>query len=209
MFGISSFALFVSAAAIFAFTPGPGIIYIFTRSLKGGRHEGVTSALGTSAGGFGHVLIVGAGLSTILATSVFVFNLIKYAGAVYLLYLGFQAIRKFKKVESNISTEGNSTKRFFYQGFMNEVLNPKTPLFFSAFVPQFIDPSGSFLLQFILLGCTSVLLNLSADLLVATFVGSMGSKLKTSSMFLKRQRSFSGWTLIGLGVYTALSGQKQ
>jgi threonine/homoserine/homoserine lactone efflux protein len=208
MFEFSSFVLFVSAAAVFAFTPGPGIIYIFTRSLKGGRHEGVTSALGTSAGGFGHVIIVAAGLSTILATSVFVFNLIKYAGAIYLLYLGFQAIRKINKPEPDISAEDNTTKRFFYQGFMNEVLNPKTPLFFSAFVPQFINPSGNFLLQFILLGCTSVLLNLSADLIVATFVGSMGSKLKSSSIFLKRQRSFSGWTLVGLGVYTALSGQK-
>ena len=208
MFEFSSFVLFVSAAVVFAFTPGPGIIYIFTRSLKGGRHEGVTSALGTSAGGFSHVIIVAAGLSTILATSVFVFNLIKYAGAIYLLYLGFQAIRNLNKHEQDISTDGNTTKRFFYQGFMNEVLNPKTPLFFSAFVPQFINPSGNFLLQFILLGCTSVLLNLSADLLVATFVGSMGSKLKSSSVFMKRQRSFSGWTLIGLGVYTALSGQK-
>ena len=208
MFEFSSFVLFASAAAVFAFTPGPGIIYIFTRSLKGGRHEGVTSALGTAVGGFGHVMIVSAGLSTILATSVFVFNLIKYAGAIYLLYLGFQAIHKFNKAEPDIPTESNTTKRFFYQGFMNEVLNPKTPLFFSAFVPQFINPSGSFILQFILLGCTSVLLNLSADLLVATFVGSMGSKLKSSSVFMKRQRSFSGWTLIGLGVYTALSGQK-
>jgi threonine/homoserine/homoserine lactone efflux protein len=208
MFEFSSFVLFVSAAAVFAFTPGPGIIYIFTRSLKGGRHEGVTSALGTSAGGFSHVIIVAAGLSTILATSFFVFNLIKYAGAIYLLYLGFQAIRNLNKHEQDISTDGNTTKRFFYQGFMNEVLNPKTPLFFSAFVPQFINPSGNFLLQFILLGCTSVLLNLSADLTVATFVGSMGSKLKSSSIFLKRQRSFSGWTLVGLGVYTALSGQK-
>jgi threonine/homoserine/homoserine lactone efflux protein len=208
MFELSSFALFVSAAAIFAFTPGPGIIYIFTRSLKGGRHEGVTSALGTSAGGFSHVIIVAAGLSTILATSVFVFNLIKYAGAIYLLYLGFQAIRNLNKHEQDICTDGNTTKRFFYQGFMNEVLNPKTPLFFSAFVPQFINPSGNFLLQFILLGCTSVLLNLSADITVATFVGSMGSKLKSSSIFLKRQRSFSGWALVGLGVYTALSGQK-
>ncbi len=208
MFELSSFVLFVSAAAVFAFTPGPGIIYIFTRSLKGGRHEGVTSALGTFAGGFGHVILVAVGLSTILATSVLLFNFIKYAGAVYLFYLGFQAIRKINKPEPDISAEDNTTKRFFYQGFMNEVLNPKTPLFFSAFVPQFINPSGNFLLQFILLGCTSVLLNLSADLIVATFVGSMGSKLKSSSIFLKRQRSFSGWTLISLGIYTALTGQK-
>ncbi len=208
MFEISSFALYVSAAALFAFTPGPGIIYIFTRSLKGGRHEGITSAIGTSFGGFSHVVFVAVGLSTILAASALAFNIIKYAGAIYLFYLGFRSIYSFNKKESDIPGGENCTRRFLYQGFMNELLNPKTPLFFSAFVPQFINPSGNFIPQFILLGCTSVILNLSADLIVASFVGALGNKLKTSLLSHKRQGSFSGLILMALGVFTALSGQK-
>jgi threonine/homoserine/homoserine lactone efflux protein len=209
MFEISSFALFISAAAIFAFTPGPGIIYIFTRSLKGGRHEGITSAIGTSIGGFGHVLFVVAGLSTILTASALAFNIIKYAGAIYLFYLWFRSLYNFNKVESDIPVEENCTRRFLHQGFMNELLNPKTPLFFSAFVPQFINPAGNFILQFILLGCTSVILNLSADLIVASFIGSIGKKLKTSLLSHRRQGSISGLVLIGLGIFTALPGQKK
>ncbi len=206
MFELSTFVFFVSAAVIFAFTPGPGIIYIFTRSLKGGRKEGVTSAIGTALGGFGHVAIVAIGLSTILSSSVVVFNIIKYAGAIYLFYLGFKAFHNSNKPKFNVPAEGNYTRKFLYQGFMNEVLNPKTPLFFSAFVPQFINPSGNFMLQFILLGCTSVLLNLSADLIVATFIGSIGRMFKSISIFQGRQGSLSGWILMGLSVYTALSG---
>ena len=208
MIELSSFVLFVSAAAIFAFTPGPGIIYIFTRSLKGGRNEGITSAIGTSIGGLGHVLIVAVGLLTILETSAAAFNIIKYAGAFYLFYLGIRTLRNHNNIESNIPAKGKSTREFLYQGFINEVLNPKTPLFFSTFVPQFINPDGNFMLQFILLGCTSVLLNLSADLVVATFVGTIGRKLNSYSISTRGRFSFSGWILIGLSAYTAISGQK-
>jgi threonine/homoserine/homoserine lactone efflux protein len=208
MFVISSFVLFLSAAAIFAFTPGPGIIYIFTRSLRGGRYEGIISAIGTSIGGFSHVIFVAVGLSTILAASVLTFNIIKYAGAIYLFYLGFRSIYNFNKIEPVIPIEINCTRRYLYQGFMNELLNPKTPLFFSAFVPQFINPAGNFILQFILLGCTSVILNLSADLIVASFIGFIGKKLKTNSLTQVKNGSFSGFILMALGVFTALSGQK-
>ena len=205
----SSFFFFLTAAAIFAITPGPGILYIFTRSLKGGRREGTMSAIGTAAGGAGHVVVVALGLSTVLATSVAVFNILKYAGAVYLVYLGIRALRYSGESRPSVSAEPVTTARVFFQGFMNEVLNPKTPLFFLAFIPQFIDPGGVVIVQFMALGFISVLLNLIADLLVATLVGPIGQRLTTSAQFRNGQRVVSGWTLIGLGAYIAAGGQKQ
>jgi threonine/homoserine/homoserine lactone efflux protein len=90
---------------------------------------------------------------------------------------------------------------------MNEVLNPKTPLFFLAFIPQFINPHGRAMLQFMLLGCISVLLNLSADVMVAVVAGPIGQRLKESVRFRRGQRVFSGCSLIGLGTYVAVAGE--
>jgi threonine/homoserine/homoserine lactone efflux protein len=153
------FALFVSAAAVLALTPGPGILYVLGRTLHGGRREGVLSALGTFVGGSVHLLAAAFGLSAILATSATAFEIVRYAGASYLIYLGISMIRN-RRAKMTAQIEGDRSQRNFLHGIATEVLNPKTALFFLSFLPQFVLPAkGHITLQFLFLGAISVSLN--------------------------------------------------
>lgn len=202
----ASLTLYLSAAFVLAITPGPGIFYVLTRSLKGGRAEGYFSALGTALGGLFHVLAAALGLSAILATSALAFSLVKYAGAAYLIYLGITTLlRHDESLEVDVEITSNN-KRAFYQGILTEMLNPKTALFFLAFIPQFINPDGVIVTQFIILGTISVCMNTSADIVVATLAGPIGHQLKTRPMLRKGQRIFTGTSLIALGAYVAFAG---
>jgi threonine/homoserine/homoserine lactone efflux protein len=194
------FSLFLAAAFLLAITPGPGIFYVLARTLAGGRKEGTLSSLGTFVGGLVHVLAAAFGLSAILAASAFAFGVVKYAGAAYLIYLGIRMIR-----DRNANDDGVSIRRTrspFIQGIWTEVLNPKTALFFLAFLPQFVSPAkGHLILQFAVLGSLSVMLNTSADLVVATFAGFFSERLRANRKLQRRQRVASGMGMIGLGVY--------
>jgi threonine/homoserine/homoserine lactone efflux protein len=201
----AAFALFFTAALILAVTPGPGIFYVLTRSINGGRREGIVSAGGTAIGGLVHVFGAALGLSAILATSAIAFGVIKYAGATYLIYLG---IRTLMSRDEHVMIDGDqsrSTRRAFLQGITTEILNPKTALFFLAFIPQFIDPQGVIVLQFILLGCISVALNTGVDIVVAALADPIGHWLRNSVKFRRGQRMFSGCGLIALGAYVAVA----
>jgi len=161
--------VFLAAATLLAVTPGPGIFYVLTRTLAGGRREGILSALGTFAGGLIHVVAAGLGLSAVLAASATAFAAIKYAGALYLFWLGVRMVRSrnMPMDEASASTESSHA---FRQGIATEVLNPKTALFFLSFLPQFVNPQlGHVVIQFLLLGVMSVSLNTTADLLVVSF----------------------------------------
>ncbi len=206
---LASFSVFLVAATLLAITPGPGIFYVLTRSLKGGRMEGISSALGTALGGMVHVLAAALGISVILAASAFAFNLLKYLGAAYLIYLGLKTIFATDAVleTSKVTTKGAA--KAFRQGIVVEALNPKTALFFLAFIPQFINPDGIVFLQFIILGLTSVALNTTADFVVAALAGPIGKRLKASPKLRARQRYFTGAGLIALGGYVALTGDKE
>jgi threonine/homoserine/homoserine lactone efflux protein len=198
----SRFSIFLSAAVVLAITPGPGIFYVLARSLRGGRREGVLSAAGTFLGGLVHVAGAAFGLSAILAASAIAFQTVKYAGAAYLIYLGYQMIRS-RQQEMNDSDPGVSGGTFA-QGVMTEVLNPKTALFFLSFIPQFVSvQQGHVAAQFLMLGAISVTLNTCADVLVACFAGPLGARMKRSAKLRSRQRAASGVAMIGLGVYVA------
>jgi threonine/homoserine/homoserine lactone efflux protein len=205
----ATFGLFFTAALMLAITPGPGIFYVLTRSIKGGRREGYTSALGTAVGGLFHVVAAALGVSALLATSALAFTVVKYAGAAYLVYLGIRTLLSKEESFDIEADDAPKTNRAFYQGILTEMLNPKTALFFLAFIPQFINPNGPVVLEFILLGCISVTLNTSADLIVATLAGPIGQQLRQRVTMRKVQRLFSGWGLIALGGYVALSGGEQ
>jgi threonine/homoserine/homoserine lactone efflux protein len=202
----TNFLLFFSAALILAVTPGPGIFYVMTRSLKGGRREGIASALGTAVGGMGHVIAAALGLSVVLATSAVAFAVVKYAGAAYLVYLGIKTLLRDDELPTASSVTVTGHRRAFVQGIGVEVLNPKTALFFLAFIPQFIDVNGIVYLQFMLLGTISVLLNTSADFVVAALAGPIGERLQASQRLRSSQRFVTGSGLIALGGYVALTG---
>ena len=202
------FSAFLAAAVLLAITPGPGIFYVLARSIKGGRSEGYTSAAGTAVGGLFHVGAAALGLSAVLATSAELFAVIKYLGAAYLIYLGVRALLSQEETPGG-EVDSTRGKRAFYQGVTTEALNPKTALFFLAFIPQFINPHGIVVLQFILLGSISVLLNTSVDLVVVTLAGPIGTQLQQRRRLQQGQRWFSGLSLIALGAYVALAGEQK
>ncbi len=136
--------------------------------------------------------------------------MVKYVGAAYLIYLGLKTLVSRDTVSINSNPRVKSQRRgsAFYQGIITEVLNPKTALFFLAFIPQFIDvENGNVFTQFLILGLITDLLNLAVDFTVATFAGPMGQQLSTSYRFRQGQRITSGCTLIGLGAYVAVADQ--
>jgi threonine/homoserine/homoserine lactone efflux protein len=200
------FLVFLGAALILAITPGPGIFYVLARSLRGGRKEGMLSAAGTFLGGLVHVAAAAFGLSAILAASAIAFETVRYAGAAYLIYLGYRMIRSRHEAEAldpALDSEGAS-RGTFVQGVVTEVLNPKTALFFLSFIPQFVSlREGHAAAQFLTLGAISVTLNTCADLLVACFAGPLGARMKRNAKLRSRQRAASGAAMIGLGVYVA------
>lgn len=195
--------VFLTAAVVLAATPGPGIFYVLARSLHGGRREGVLSAAGTFVGGLVHVAAAALGLSAILAASAIAFDTVRYAGALYLIYLGWRMIRgRNADVDSpELKASGRDT---LWQGVTTEVLNPKTALFFLSFIPQFVSVrEGHVAVQFLMLGAISVTLNTTADLVVAYFAGPLGARMRRSSKLRSRQRATSGAGMIGLGIYVA------
>jgi threonine/homoserine/homoserine lactone efflux protein len=196
--------VFLSAALVLAITPGPGIFYVLARSLRGGRREGVLSAAGTFLGGMVHVGAAAFGLSAILAASAIAFETVRYAGAAYLIYLGYRMIRSRHEGMNDFEVEASARRNTLVQGVMTEVLNPKTALFFLSFIPQFVSiQQGHVATQFLLLGAISVTLNTCADIVVACFAGPLGSRMKRSATLRSRQRTASGAAMIGLGVYVA------
>jgi threonine/homoserine/homoserine lactone efflux protein len=202
------FVLFLVAATLLAIAPGPGMLYVLARSLAGGRREGMLSAGGTFFGGLVHVIAAATGLSIVLATSATAFALVKYAGAGYLIYLGIRMIVS-ARTEPEITTLLLQARRSpFWQGIATEVLNPKTAIFFLAFIPQFVNRSSGSFHQFVLLGTISVTLNTCADLLVIVLAAPIGQRLRASAVLRRRQRSVTGLALMGLGAYVAFSDTK-
>lgn len=202
MFQGTHFLLFGAAALVLAVTPGPGMLYVLGRTVNGGRREGVLSSLGTFAGGSIHVLAAALGLSAILATSATAFQVVRYAGAAYLIYLGTAMIRSRNLAPQSAMNKGGGASRPFLQGITTEVLNPKTALFFLSFIPQFVSMArGHVTLQFLILGTVSVTLNTCADLVVVMSASALARRLKGDARFARRQRTASGVGMIGLGIY--------
>src|SRR5579859_2550430 len=194
--------IFCTAALLLAISPGPGMLYVLARSLQGGRRVGLASSFGTALGGLCHVVAAALGLSLILAQSALAFALVKYLGAAYLVYLG---VKTLLAKEEGLPIESAPAKGSpFWQGVLTEVLNPKTALFFLAFIPQFVDHDAPLVPQFLLLGAISVTLNTSADLAVVLATVPLSRRLKESAVWRRRQRKATGAVLVGLGTYVAV-----
>jgi len=208
MINSHQFSLFLVAATLLAIAPGPGMLYVLARTVAGGRREGVLSSLGTFLGGLVHVVAAATGLSIVLATSAIAFATVKYVGAAYLVYLGVRMVISAcsaNDIELPISS-GRVRRNPFWQGIATEVLNPKTAIFFLAFIPQFVSrTSGGVFWQFLFLGAISVALNTGCDLIVTFMAAPIGARLRSSVVLRRRQRMATGLTLIGLGAYVAVS----
>jgi threonine/homoserine/homoserine lactone efflux protein len=201
----AKFILFLSAALMLAVMPGPGTLYVLGRTLNGGRREGINSALGTFLGGLVHAVAAAVGLSALLVESATAFQIVRYAGAAYLIYLGIAMVRNrhLRLAESDIPMRNDHQSLF--QGITTEILNPKTALFFLSFIPQFIVPEkGHTALQFLALGAISVALNTAVDLVVLFFAAALARRLQCSQSFNTKQRTASGLGMIGLGLYVGI-----
>jgi threonine/homoserine/homoserine lactone efflux protein len=203
--GGSNFPLFLLAAVVIAAVPGPGIFYVAARTLSGGKQAGIASTFGTALGGLVHVIAGGLGVSAIILASAELFAVLKFAGAFYLVWLG---IRTFREAGELVAPQADTVggQRAFREGVLVEALNPKTAAFFLAFVPQFIDPAGSYpALQFMALGLISVTLNTLADVIVVMMAASANAGLARRPHLLRRLRQGSGLFIGGLGISLALA----
>ena len=212
----STWLIFLGASFSLALAPGPGMLYVLSRTMSGGKSIGLASTFGTAIGGFLHVIAAALGVSAILASSALAFTLIKWIGAAFLIFLGlkmlvsaFLAKAQKQPILASSSVEKNSkqdVKSAFCQGILAEALNPKTAIFFLAFIPQFIDSgSGAVFLQFMFLGTLVVVINTLPDFLIVAFAKPVERLWNSSQSFRFYQQLLSGSTLIALGSYLALS----
>jgi threonine/homoserine/homoserine lactone efflux protein len=205
----SRLVVFVLAALALLIVPGPAVLYVVTRSIHQGRRAGITSVLGIHVGTLVHIAAATAGLSALIVSSAVAFTAVKAAGAVYLVGLGLWTIFA-RRAEPEVALGGEKAlKRVFAQGIVVNVLNPKTALFFLAFLPQFVDPNAPHpAVEVAFLGLLFAVLGLVTDSIWALAAGTAGGVLRRSTRFVKVQRYVTGSVYIGLGVATALVGSE-
>jgi len=210
MLDTTSLGLFLVAAFVILVTPGPAVLYIIARSVDQGRLAGIVSTLGVGVGTLFHVAAAALGLSALLASSAMAFGVLKYLGAAYLIYLGIRKLMERDPDATRRARLPESLGRIFWQGVVVNVLNPKTALFFLAFLPQFVDiDRGLAAVQMLVLGLIFVAMGILSDGVWALFAGSAGSWLKSHGGFLHTQRYFAGSVFIALGLIVAVSGQSR
>jgi threonine/homoserine/homoserine lactone efflux protein len=206
MLDLHSLMLFVVAAVIILVVPGPAVLYITARSMDQGRLAGFVSVLGVATGSVVHVVAAALGLSALLLSSAVAFSVVKYLGAAYLVYLGIRKLMVREELQTVEARSGQKLSRIFLQGIVVNVLNPKTALFFFAFIPQFVDPArGSVALQIMLLGGLFAIMGVFSDGTYAVLAGTLGQWLKGNLKVLRAQRYFAGSVYIGLGLTTAFA----
>lgn len=199
---------FLVASLVLAVTPGPGVVYVLARTLAQGRRAGLASVAGVALGNLGNAVGASLGLAALFALSSAAFDLVRYAGAAYLVWLGLRALRRSAPAPAVAGFDAPAFGRIFRDGFLVALLNPKTALFFAAFLPQFIDPARAAVAQSVLFGAAFVAVAAATDT-AYVLVASMAARR------LGRRGSAPGWgrwatalTFIGLGLATAASGTR-
>ena len=200
--------VFVVAALALLVVPGPAVLYIVARSIHQGRRAGLASVLGIHVGTLVHIAAATLGLSALIVSSAVGFTAVKIAGAVYLVGLGLWTLFSRTAETEEIALGGGANlRRAFAQGIVVNVLNPKTALFFLAFLPQFVDPNAPHpALQIAFLGLTFAVLGMLTDSVWALAAGTAGGVLRRSRRFVTTQRYVTGTVYVGLGVATAFAG---
>jgi len=205
----SNFLLFALASLALNLTPGADMLYVATQSTSRGVKAGIVSALGIMCGCLIHLLAAILGLSAIIASSAMAFSIIKYAGALYLLYLGIHSFFSQQAFQPTVEKKLSSLYKIFRQGVLTNALNPKVALFFLAFLPQFIRPGNMAVQwQILLLGAWFNLSGTIVNIIVAILFGKMGNWLIKRKWFTKWQPKITGLLLCGLGIRMALQSRK-
>ena len=207
--GVEALLIFTAAALILNISPGPSNFYVLSRSLAQGTPAGLVATAGLAAGSLVHVAAAALGLSAIFLYSPVAYGLLKLAGAGYLIYLGLTYLLAPRPVAGMLETATpKSFRKIFWQSSLVEILNPKTALFFLAFLPQFADvQAGPLAPQILVLGMIVTLSGLPCDATVAALSGRAGRLLTASSLIQRSLNWVSGSILIGLGVVLAFGGR--
>ena len=197
---------FVVASVALAITPGPGVLYIVARSLAHGRRSGIESVTGIALGNLGNAIAAAVGLAALLAASSLAFTVVKYAGALYLIFLGIRALRAADNVP--VAPRPAQPARIFRDGFLVALLNPKTAIFFAAFLPQFLSTKTSTVLPAIVLGSLFVAIAAVTDSAYALSAGMLSPALARMQHMRALGRYCTASSLIGLGAFTAFAGSR-
>ena len=198
--------LFAAAALALLVIPGPSVLYIVTRSIEQGRTAGFVSVLGVHAGTLFHVAAAAFGISAILVRSAALYTAVKWAGAGYLVFLGVRRIATRAERVTDIEIDGKPLKKLFVDGVVVNTLNPKTALFFFAFLPQFVDRDGNVTLQVLFFGALFIALGIVSDGSYALIASHLGSWLRNSPAFGFVERYVAGGIFVTLGVTAAIAG---
>ncbi len=204
---LSTVALFLLAALVLLITPGPAVMYIVARSMAQDKRAGLASVLGVQLASLTHLTAATLGLSALLATSALAFSVVKYLGAAYLISLGVRTLLAREDDHRAADPAPRRLSQLLAQGFLVNLLNPKTALFFFAFLPQFVDPArGAVAGQILLLGALFVVLAFCTDGSYALLASTAGQWLKRRARFGRVQRYITGSVYVGLGMTAAFAG---
>ena len=210
MENINNFATFLLSGILLNITPGNDTIFILTKSMSQGKKAGIMSVLGISTGTVIHTILAALGLSVIISKSLLVFNLLKFAGAAYLLYLGYQLLISKENIISDSKTELTTPnfRKIYLDGVLTNVLNPKVALFFISFLPQFIDPNKhNSVFSFLILGFTFTLTGTIWCLILAIFSAKIFRSLKNNGKIAQYINQFCGVVMISLGLKVAFTSR--
>jgi threonine/homoserine/homoserine lactone efflux protein len=200
-------AVFLFASLLLAVTPGPGVFYLVTRTLAGGRRAGLASIGGVALGNFGNAALASLGLAAVLAVSARAFTVVKLAGAAYLLYLGIRELRRARRTQQEQTRPPATGARVFRDGILVALLNPKTALFFGAFLPQFVDPTRAPLAQSLSLGAAFVAIAVCTDTLYVLLADRLGPRIARLGVQPAMTR-LAGVSFIALGLVVACSDSR-
>lgn len=207
MLSWSQLMFFIAGAFVLVVVPGPNVLYLIARSISQGRMAGLASALGISGATLVHIGAAALGLTALLVSSALAFNVVKYLGAAYLIYLGVRKLLERDQGPEARSMAQETMLQVLAQGFLVNLLNPKTALFFFAFLPQFVNTDqGSPSAQIMVLGLILVLLGGIIDVTYVMISSHLAGWLNGSERFRTRQRRVAACVYIGLGCTTALTG---
>ena len=205
----TKFLLFIGVSWTLILAPGPDMLYVITRGVTHGRRAGMLSAIGVICGILVHTTAAAFGLSLVLQTSALAFLVVKYVGAIYLIYLGVKSWREKSTFHVQTSSSPMSVRKIFWQGVLSNVLNPKIAIFFLAFLPQFVEKGSTPIpVQMVFLGLTFACFGLCFLLTVGYSSGTIGSLLTRQPRYTEFLQRLAGGILIGLGVRLALTERR-
>ncbi|MEU7896968.1 LysE family translocator [Nonomuraea sp. NPDC049152] len=204
----ATLAVFCAATMALLLVPGPAVVFIVTRSVAQGRITGMVSVLGIHTGSIVHVAAAALGISALLAASATAFMVVKWLGVAYLVWLGIRKLMTRSDDGELASLKSHSRTRVFWEGFVVNVLNPKTAIFFLAFLPQFVKPElGPVAPQIVLLGVVWIALGMASDGAYALLASALSGRLRRSARARRRLDVSSGLVYLGLGAVAAFTGE--